>query len=204
MILERYNDKSKMIVDIDAFELTDDAAVIIYCGDKCFGEVVVDLEGQDGKLVLKRVGLGKEFPANWERKESDIAHMQRKPQKKQRTRTFFPHTCIAIFFVVCAVLLAGCGNINRTNVFADDGKVHIVCTTFPQYDWVRVLTAGAEEEIELVLLTEGADLHNFLPSAMDIAQVSDCDFLIYVGGEADLWVQDVLREAVNTDMHTFR
>ena len=101
------------------------------------------------------------------------------------------------------MLLAGCGDRNRTSVFADDGKLHIVCTTFPQYDWVRALTAGAEEYLELVLLTEGGDLHNFQPSAMDIAQVSDCDLLIYVGGESDLWVQDALRESVNTDMHIF-
>lgn len=110
---------------------------------------------------------------------------------------------IIVIVAISVVLLAGCANKSRTSVFADDGKLHIVCTTFPQYDWVRALTAGAEEHLELVLLTEGGDLHNFQPSAMDIAQVSDCDLLIYVGGESDLWVQDALRESVNADMHIF-
>lgn len=116
---------------------------------------------------------------------------------------FQPAQIIICIVAISVVLLAGCGDRNRTSVFADDGKLHIVCTTFPQYDWVRALTAGAEEYLELVLLTEGGDLHNFQPSAMDIAQVSDCDLLIYVGGESDLWVQDALRESVNTDMHIF-
>ena len=48
--------------------------------------------------------------------------------------------------------------------FSSDGKLHIVCTIFPQYDWVRELTEGADN-VEVTLLEDsGADLHNFQPS----------------------------------------
>jgi zinc transport system substrate-binding protein len=49
-------------------------------------------------------------------------------------------------------------------------------------------------------MDKGGDLHNFQPSALDIARVSGCDVFIYVGGESDTWVKDALEEAVNSDL----
>ena len=104
-----------------------------------------------------------------------------------------------VSIIFSAVSLAGCGK--NEGISADDGKIAIVCTTFPQYDWVSNLIQGNEENFSLTLLMDkGSDLHNFQPSALDIARVSDCSLFIYVGGESDLWVQDALKEAVNTDM----
>lgn len=101
--------------------------------------------------------------------------------------------------VLCMCLLSGCAVGSVPD--ADDSRLHIVCTTFPQYDWVRNLIQGNEENILLTLLMDrGGDLHNFQPSALDIAKVSDCDMFVYVGGESDVWVDDALSEAVNSDM----
>lgn len=101
--------------------------------------------------------------------------------------------------VFLAAVLSGCGGSGAIPV--DDGRINIVCTTFPQYDWVRTLISGREALFSLTLLTEqGGDLHNYQPSARDIARISGCDLLIYVGGESDAWVEGVLREAVNPDM----
>lgn len=57
--------------------------------------------------------------------------------------------------------------------------------------------AGAEVTM---LLDNGADLHSFQPTANDIIKISKCDMFIYVGGESDEWVEDVLKEAVNKNM----
>lgn len=104
-----------------------------------------------------------------------------------------------VFVVLCVCLLSGCAIDSVPD--ADDSRLHIVCTTFPQYDWVRNLIQGNEENILLTLLMDkGGDLHNFQPSALDIARVSDCDMFVYVGGESDVWVDDALAEAVNPDM----
>lgn len=84
---------------------------------------------------------------------------------------------------------------------AEEDRLRIVCTTFPQYDWVSELIEGNEAQFSLTLLMDkGGDLHNFQPSALDIARVSECDLFIYVGGESDGWVEDALKEAVNPDM----
>jgi zinc transport system substrate-binding protein len=49
-------------------------------------------------------------------------------------------------------------------------------------------------------MDKGGDLHNFQPSALDIAKVSGCDIFIYVGGESDTWVDDAIKEAINQDL----
>lgn len=106
-------------------------------------------------------------------------------------------------FILLAILhlcvLTACAPDNT--VSAEDSRFRIVCTTFPQYDWVENLIQGNEENISVTLLMDkGGDLHNFQPSALDIARVSGCDLFIYVGGESDGWVDDALKEAVNPDM----
>ncbi|MDE7479080.1 MAG: metal ABC transporter substrate-binding protein [Lachnospiraceae bacterium] len=106
-------------------------------------------------------------------------------------------TVVLVIFCLCT--LSGCmdSSIPQT----DDNRFHIVCTTFPQYDWTVNLIRGNEENVSLTLLMgKGGDLHNFHPSALDIAKVSACDLFIYVGGESDGWVDDALKEAVNPDM----
>lgn len=101
---------------------------------------------------------------------------------------------------LCVCLLTGCAQ--SGSIWVDDHRLHIVCTTFPQYDWVKNLIRGNEENISVTLLMDkGGDLHNFQPSVSDIARVSECDLFIYVGGDSDGWVGDALKEAVNPDMH---
>ena len=105
-----------------------------------------------------------------------------------------------VLVVFCSCLLTGCAR--SGSIWTDDCRFHIVCTTFPQYDWTVNLIRGNEEKISVTLLMDkGGDLHNFQPSALDIARVSECDLFIYVGGESDQWVGDALKEAVNSDMH---
>ena len=48
-----------------------------------------------------------------------------------------------------------------------------------------------------MLLDKGVDLHSYQPSTADIAKISEADVFIYVGGESDEWVEDVLKEAKN-------
>lgn len=96
-------------------------------------------------------------------------------------------------------ILSGCsGSGVRTS---GGGRLSIVCTIFPEYDWLRQLTKGAEDGTELTLLiSSGVDLHSYQPTADDIIKISSCDMFVYVGGESDAWVADALKEAVNRDM----
>lgn len=84
---------------------------------------------------------------------------------------------------------------------AVETKPSIVCTTFPQYDWVMNILGDKSEEFDVtILMDKGVDLHSFQPTAQDIANISKCDMFIYVGGESDSWVEDALKEATNENM----
>ena len=84
---------------------------------------------------------------------------------------------------------------------ADNKKLKIVATIFPEYDWVKNVLGDLSDNAELTLLLDkGVDLHSFQPTAADIMKISSCDLFIYVGGESDKWVDGVLKEAVNKNM----
>ncbi|MBQ7160391.1 MAG: zinc ABC transporter substrate-binding protein [Clostridia bacterium] len=109
-------------------------------------------------------------------------------------------TKIAAFvFAALMILSALSGCAGKTE--KADKKVSVVCTIFPIYDWVRNLVGDRASEVDIkMLIDNGVDLHNFQPTADDIVAVSDCDIFIYVGGESDKWVDDVLATAGNKDM----
>ena len=83
----------------------------------------------------------------------------------------------------------------------DDGKLKIVVTIFPEYDWVmQVLGERAEEVNVTLLLDSGSDLHSYDPSPADLVAVAKADLFLYVGGESDDWVDDALKNKINKDM----
>lgn len=89
---------------------------------------------------------------------------------------------------------------STTALFA---KTKIVTTIFPVYDWVREITKGKESEFDITLLVEnGVDLHNYQVSVQDIAKISSTDIFIYIGGESDSWVKDVLKNVKNKNLVT--
>ena len=122
---------------------------------------------------------------------------------------------------LCIVLSVGCSvvkntsgkNATRKNAESENtieqnsiekgnsNKISIVCTTFPQYDWVKnILGEEAERFNVTLLLDNGVDMHSYQPAVKDIATAGSSDLFIYVGGESDTWVEDALKEAKNKDL----
>ncbi len=96
-----------------------------------------------------------------------------------------------------AILMTALGT---ASAIADEKKLNVVTTIFPIYDWVREI-AGPDGNADITLLLDsGVDLHSYQPTAVDIMKIATCDVFIYVGGESDEWVEDVLKEAVNPNM----
>ena len=95
-----------------------------------------------------------------------------------------------------------------TSVFAkakkadkNNGKLKVVTTIFPEYDWACEILGDKASNVELTLLLgNGVDLHSYQPSIQDIAKISTADIFIYVGGESDGWVKDALKNAKNKNM----
>ena len=82
----------------------------------------------------------------------------------------------------------------------DSEKITILCTLFPMYDWVKNIV-GDREDVEVSLLIKnGTDPHSYQPTAADIMAISNCDMIVYIGGESDKWVQEALERAKNADI----
>lgn len=122
---------------------------------------------------------------------------------------------------LCIVLSVGCSvvkntsgkNTTRKNAESENtieqnsiekgnsNKISIVCTTFPQYDWVKNILGEEAEGFDVTLLLDnGVDMHSYQPTVRDIATAGSSDLFIYVGGESDTWVEDALKEAKNKDL----
>lgn len=99
--------------------------------------------------------------------------------------------------VLAVFALSGCST-SKSGEDTKDKKIKIVTTIFPEYDWVmQILGDKADKADVTMLLDKGVDLHSYQPSTADIAKISEADVFIYVGGESDDWVEDVLKEAKN-------
>lgn len=112
-----------------------------------------------------------------------------------------------IYMVIMAIvagLLAGCrsnGGMSdrKEEVKATEGKLSIVTTIFPPYDFVRQI--GGENVEVTMLLSPGVESHSYEPTPQDIIKINESDLFIYVGGESDGWVEgitDSLDQSVKT------
>ena len=102
-----------------------------------------------------------------------------------------------IAMLLAVLLTAAC---LFANIGIAEEKLSIVVTIFPIYDWTRqILGDGGRADITL-LLDNGVDLHSYQPTAQDILKISTADLFVFVGGESDEWVEDVLQSAMNPDL----
>lgn len=89
-----------------------------------------------------------------------------------------------VLILILVLTISGCA------AQQDDGKIKIVTTIFPEYDFARAVV-GANGHVSM-LIPAGSDMHSFEPTAQDLANISESDLFIYVGGKSDKWVEKVL------------
>lgn len=109
-----------------------------------------------------------------------------------------------IIYMCMAVVLAFAGltacssNTQKT----DENQLKVVTTIFPQYDFVRNI--GGDKVDITMLLKPGAESHSYEPTPQDIKDIQACDLFIYVGGENDVWVEDILTSMEGEKPETLR
>ena len=104
--------------------------------------------------------------------------------------------CMGLAIVSLVVpLCAAC------NAEDDSGKLKIVTSIYPEYDWVMTVLGDKKDDAKVTMLRDnGVDIHSYTPSFEDTKNISNCDLLVYVGGESDDWIDDTLKDALNKDM----
>lgn len=108
-------------------------------------------------------------------------------------------TVIAIGMLTsCSVTRGQTETTDTQTAIENAEKLSIVCTTYPQYDWVLQILGKDQTYADVVyLLKNGVDIHSYQPSAEDMIRISESDLFIYVGGESDQWVENALKNVVN-------
>lgn len=92
---------------------------------------------------------------------------------------------ISLFIIVLSIfLISGCST-------SRDNKTTIIATNFPAYDFAREITKDSDIEVKM-LLKPGSESHDYEPTPKDIINISKSSMFIYVGGESDEWVDDLL------------
>jgi len=102
----------------------------------------------------------------------------------------------ALAALLCAVLLCGCA---APLAPTETGRLQIVTTLFPYYDFARAV-AGDLADVTLLLLP-GREAHSFEPTPLDAIRISRADVFVYNGGESEAWVEGML-SAVGEDIGT--
>ncbi|MBR3323028.1 zinc ABC transporter substrate-binding protein, partial [Candidatus Saccharibacteria bacterium] len=73
---------------------------------------------------------------------------------------------------------------------------------FIGYDFARAVT-GDKTKVAM-LLKPGVEMHDFEPTPEDIINIKKADLFIYVGGESDEWVEDLLKDNEISEDKTLR
>ncbi|CYV33548.1 zinc ABC transporter substrate-binding protein AdcA [Streptococcus suis] len=90
-----------------------------------------------------------------------------------------------LFLSASALLLGACGN----STASEDGKLNIVTTFYPVYEFTKQV-AGDEANVDL-LVKAGTEVHGYEPSAKDIARIQEADAFVYENENMETWVHDV-------------
>lgn len=117
-----------------------------------------------------------------------------------RGKVFF--TCIFVLLLLIAVTCgaSGCsrynpgtGGKNEENGAGSaggEGKLNVVTTLFPYYDFLRQI---AGDRIELTMVVPaGMDSHSFEPTPADMVTIQNADLLVCNGGAMEQWLDKVL------------
>lgn len=125
--------------------------------------------------------------------------------KKRRVRDF-----LLAGSLILGMMLTGCGmsgqqteqNGGKEQNTEVNKKISVVATIFPQYDFVRQI-AGENVELKM-LLKPGEETHSYEPTPQDIIAIQNSDLFIYVGGENDAWVEDILESMPDNGRKTLK
>ncbi len=85
---------------------------------------------------------------------------------------------------------------------SDPRRLSIVVTNFPEYDFAHQIVQ--DNANVTMLLKPGAESHTYDPTPEDIITIQNSDMFVYVGGDSDEWVDDVLSSMDQSHMNIFR
>ena len=118
---------------------------------------------------------------------SNLKNNKRQAVRTTVNRVFALLLCAFMLFALCACSEQG------EKPEGDGEKLQVVCTLFPQYDFVREI-AGDCVELTL-LLPPGVESHSYDPTPSDMKAVASADIVIRVGENMETWSSKLMGSA---------
>ena len=87
-----------------------------------------------------------------------------------------------------SLVLGACGA-SESKKQANDGKIHVVATFYPMYEFTKAVV-GEAGEVEL-LIPAGTEAHDYEPSAKAVAKMSEADAIVYNSSEFETWMANI-------------
>ena len=138
-----------------------------------------------------------------------LRNMRENKQRKKLIKPALSVSWLISVILISVLLLSGCGGQNKISggksapgSGEESGKISVVTTIFPPYDFVREI-AGDHVELKM-LLKPGEESHSYEPTPQDMIAIQKSNVFIYTGGENDVWVEDVLSSMPNSERLTLR
>ncbi len=94
---------------------------------------------------------------------------------------------ILIFSISLLILFISCSNVNNKK---NDGKIKVVTTIFPIYDFTKNI-AGDNVNLQMII-KPGIEIHSFNSTPADIIDIQNADVFIYIGGESEAWAEKII------------
>ncbi|MCD1260657.1 zinc ABC transporter substrate-binding protein [Paenibacillus athensensis] len=91
-------------------------------------------------------------------------------------------------WLVLAVMLSGCGSAERAQLV--EGKINIVASFYPLYDFARNI--GGEHVHAINLVPAGVEPHDWSPKSRDMTNMTKAQLFVYQGAGFEGWVGDFL------------
>ena len=102
---------------------------------------------------------------------------------------------LSLILAVAVILVSFCSCVSYEN--SDDGRLSIVTTIFPVYDFVRSIV-GDKADVTM-LIPPGVESHSYEPTPADIIEIENADMFFYISEHTETWVTQILSVIKNDD-----
>lgn len=181
------------------------------------GRWILPLREKERKNGMREI-RGRENPKKSCKSRQGLGSCESRQGRRDRRACGGAALFLVAVLTAFVLLAAGCGGrpvpenageaagsgAEETGVASDlgvdgTGKLRVVTTLFPYYDFTRQI---AGDQIELTLMVPaGMDSHSFEPTPADMKKIQEADLVICNGGTMEHWFSEVL-EALDTSDFT--
>ncbi|UKS30750.1 metal ABC transporter substrate-binding protein [Paenibacillus sp. HWE-109] len=104
----------------------------------------------------------------------------------KRKKSVFNIVLLAVFVLA----MVGCGGVSSSKAKLVEGKVNVVTSFYPLYEFTRAI--GGEYVNAINLVPAGVEPHDWSPKSRDIKNMTQAQMFVYQGAGFEGWVKDFI------------